>query len=135
MSSGRFACGRVLQLGGEAIPSQFRTFFGGLHNWLGVEAPTSEAIAGAPFVGFGVMHIRAITKTGGEILGIRPLERDGIELPVFISGLGGVGVQVLSGASHVREARRDEWGTMPVLSVWGYNHIRQLAEAKLEQDA
>ena len=128
LSSGRFACGRVLQLGGEALPSQSRCFFGGLHNWVGVEPPTSASIAGAGFLAFGAMHIRAITRIGGEILGMRALQHDGIEMPLLLSAPGGRGTMVLSGAARVRAARHDEWGKFPVLGVWGYGVIRKEAE-------
>jgi hypothetical protein len=128
---GLFACGRVLQLGGDHIPAQTRAFFGGLHQWAGHAPPTAQAIAGAGFVDFGVMHICAITQTGGEILGERLLESDGIALPLLLSARGGTDAKVLRGADSLRSARRSEWGALPVLGFWGSDFIIQLAERSL----
>lgn len=128
---GLFACGRVLQVGGDHVPVQTRAFFGGLHKWAGYSPPTAEAIAGAGFVDFGVMHIRAITQTGGEILGERLLENDGIALPLLLSARGGTDTKVLRGADTLRSARRSEWGTLPELGFWGSDFIIQLAEHHL----
>ena len=131
LSSGQWACRRVLQLGGEEVPSPSRAFFGGLHNWVGIEPPSSASIAGAGFLAFGVMHIRAITGVSGQVLGIRPLELDAVELPILLSAHGGAGTMVLSGARRLREAHREEWGKLPVLGFWGYDFIQQLAERHL----
>lgn len=110
-------------------------FFGGLHQWLGNQPPTSEDIAGSSLVAFGLMHIKAITTTGEGILGERPLEADLIELPLFLSAVKGPGTMLLRGAEAIRQATSDEWGTFPILSTWGYSFIVKLAEAKLERDA
>lgn len=130
--SGSYACGRVLQVNAAEIPTKSRAFFGALHAWLGAGPPNSSDIAGIPFIAFGMMHIKAITTTGGKILGERSLDIDGIELPLLLSAHGGPGTMLLRGAEPLREAKREEWGTLPVLSTWGYNVIRKLAEAKLE---
>src|SRR5215204_4821807 len=108
LASGQFACGRVLQLGGSEVPSKTRAFFGGLQDWIGDCPPTSDAIAGSRVAKFGVMHIKAITETGGHILGLRPLELDGIELPALHSAWG-FGGKLLHGADAVRDTREDEW--------------------------
>ncbi|WP_433116577.1 hypothetical protein [Micromonospora sp. CA-246542] len=73
----RFACGRVM-----AVPA-----FGprdrvgvvvGLMDWLGQEPPTSEQIAGRPVLEQAKSRFEAITNAGGEVLGIRPLDLDGL---------------------------------------------------------
>lgn len=133
LSSGGFACGRVLQVGTSGMAPKSRVFFGGLHAWRGTNLPEGADIAGVPFLGFGTMHIKAITTTGGEVLGERSLETDKIELPLFLSAQEGPGTMILLGANPLREARKDEWRTLPVLNAWGYNFIQKLAEAKLEQ--
>jgi len=132
---GLFACGRILQLNGAEIPTRSRSFFGGLHRWVGSEVPSVESIAGVEFVAFGVMHIRAITETGGEVLGEHPLEEEGFELPLLLSAHGGDGALILRGAEPVREARREEWGSLPVLGFWGYDFIQQLATHHLHHGA
>jgi hypothetical protein len=132
---GLFACGRVLQVNGAQIPTKGKSFFGGLHRWVGNVVPSVESIARAEFLAFGVMHVRAITETGGEILGERALEDDGFELPLLLSARGGDGTLILRGAEPVRDARRDEWGSLPVLGFWGYDFIQQLAQQHLQRGA
>src|SRR6476469_9439644 len=73
LPDGRFACGRVVQVGCSTIPTPSRAFFGGLHHWIGAAVPSAEDIAGRPIVAWGVMHIRAIANLGGEVLGERDL--------------------------------------------------------------
>jgi hypothetical protein len=131
----RFACGRVLQVGGELVPVKSRGFFGGLHRWVGSREPTSQDIAGVGFVSFGVMHIRAITETGGEVLGERALEQDAIEVPLHLSQPAGDGTMLLRGANTLRPARKSEWHTFPVLGYWGYDFIVQLAKYHLSASA
>ena len=131
LKDGRFACGRVLQLGGSELPTKSRGFFGGLHSWIGSREPTSDDIAKAQFLAFGAMHIRAITEVGGKLLGEAPLQD--FELPALLSAMGGPDTKVLTGANAVRKAKRSEWGTMPVLGYWGYEHIREVAELRLAQ--
>jgi hypothetical protein len=126
LSDGRFACGRVLQLGGSEIPTKSRGFFGGLHSWVGAVEPDARTIAGAPFLEFGAMHIRAITEVGGKVLGEAPLLQ--FQMPRLLSAMGGPDTMLLSGADALRKAKRGEWGTLPVLGYWGYDHIRDIAE-------
>lgn len=131
LDDGRFACGRVLQLNTEKIPTPKRAFFGGLHDWVDDALPTSSAIAEAGFIAYGVMHIKAITETGGQVLGECPLlDRDDY-CPVLMSSQGGPGAMILQGSSPIRLATKDEWGQLPVLGMWGYTFIKSLAEAKL----
>jgi len=127
LPDGRFACGRVLQLGGSEIPTPTRSFFGGVHDWIGGEPPTTDSIAGRRLLETGIMHIKAITELGGEVQGCRSLPLDGIELPILLSAHGGSGTMLLRGADVLRPAQRDEWGKFPVLGYWGYDFIRQLA--------
>jgi len=131
ISNEKFACGRVLQLNAAEIPTKSRMFFGGLHDWLGTALPTSDDIAGAGFVDYGVMHIKAIRTTGGAILGTRSLELDAIQLPLMRSAGGSHGTMILRGSEPLREARRDERDDLPVLGVWGYHFIVKLAEKAL----
>jgi hypothetical protein len=131
LPNGRFACGRVIQIGAGAIPTPSRAFFGGLQEWLGMEPPTGESIAGSKIIEWGVMHIRAITETGGEILGERALDRDGIVPPQQLSSWGGPGTQLLRGAEPVGIASAEQWGKLPALGYWGTDFIEQLAIQRL----
>ena len=127
ISGGYFGCGRVLQIGGTQIGKTRTAFFGGLQDWIGDAPPTSESIAGTGIARFGVMHLKAIIEVGGEILGVRPLDLDGIGLPDLHSAHS-LSANILRGADIVRLAREDEWGTRPVLQWWSYGYIEQLAE-------
>lgn len=131
LSDGRFACGRVAQLGGTQVPAPTRCFFAALQDWIGESPPTAEALAGGRILRWGVMHIRAITRTGGAILGERPLAADGIVLPQLVTARLGHGVQLLEGANDVRLATREEMQTLPVITYWGLDVIRVAAEHHL----
>lgn len=77
----------------------------GLMDWLGQEPPTSEQIAGRPVLEQASSRFEAITNTGGEVLGIRPLDLDGL-------------VADDPGASHDGAVHR----------VWGWRVIANRAE-------
>ena len=80
LSDGRFACGRVLRpyrVGSPGPPM----FIGSLLDWVGADAPTSEAIAGAPLLAVGHVPVSTIGDGGGSLVGYRPLEADGIVVP------------------------------------------------------
>jgi hypothetical protein len=131
LPNSRFACGRVLQVNGSELPVKRQNFFGGLLDWAGKSVPTYESIAGATIIASGVMHIRSILNFGGEVLGCRPVESDGIELPMLLSAMGGDGTLILNGADAVRPATRDEWGKLQVLGCWGWDYIQTLAIARI----
>jgi hypothetical protein len=77
MDGGRFACGRVMRVPADFSPRV--SFDAGLMDWVGSEPPTAHDLAGRAVLLQGGAHIKAITETGGEILGLRPLELDGLE--------------------------------------------------------
>jgi hypothetical protein len=130
-TDGTFACGRVLQVTGDQLVSPTRAFFGGLLDWVGSSPPTGNAIARASLLDVGIMHIKAILSTGGKVLGNRPLELDDLKIPTLLSAMGGPDTLLLQGVVSVRPATRAEWGTLPVLSYWGFDFISQLADARL----
>lgn len=129
LSNGRFACGRVLQLWGSRLFSMSRGFFGGLHDWVGDAPPTAADVASSPIVEHGVMHIRAITRTGGVVLGCRALEADGVEVPLFASAHG-VEAELLRGADAVRPLAADEAERYPMLAYWGFAAVQVHAERR-----
>ena len=55
-----------------------RGFVAGLMDWIGGAPPDPEALAGGTVVAQGKTRVEAITNTGGAILGLRPLELDGL---------------------------------------------------------
>jgi hypothetical protein len=104
LRDGRFACGRVM-----AVPAFGPTdrvgVVVGLMDWLGDELPSSELIAGHSVLEQAKSRFDTINNTGGEVLGIRPLDLDNL-------------VAVDPDASHVGAVHR----------VWGSRRILTLAE-------
>jgi hypothetical protein len=117
----------VLQINGSEIPTKNRAFFGGILDWIGNHPPSHSSIAGTPILEYGVIHIRAITEFGGELLGIRNLQADDIQIPTLLSAMGGEGAMILCGSDAVRTAKREEWGKLPVLGYWGWDFIQTIA--------
>jgi hypothetical protein len=75
------------------------------------------------------MPISAITLTGGTILGEALWEQS--KVPMFLSQERGTGTLLLEGAKTLRKAKRTEWETMPVLSLWTWNYVVEVAEDRL----
>src|SRR5689334_9354260 len=81
LSDGRWACGRVLASKTESdsyFPGNSRAFLAALMEWEGDDPPTAEGIAGYQVVAQGWAHVLTIQKNGGQILGERHLDLDGI---------------------------------------------------------
>jgi hypothetical protein len=130
LSNGRFACGRVLAVAREPdpfIPVSSRIFLAGLHRWVGDAPPTADEIAGANLLAQGFVHILAIRKHGGSLLGIRPLEADGIIPDRWLSHAGGGTVWVYEGATRLHPATAAD-ADLPIVSTWGYSVISVIAE-------
>lgn len=129
LRDGRFACGRVLEVHDPRqdprIPSSDRIFLAGLLDWSGDTEPTAETIAGAGLVAQGNAHIKAITTTGGAIVGIRPLELDGLRPILWLSAQ-----VVYEGWSPVRPASDEDLESLPVMGTWGFRFIRALADKR-----
>jgi hypothetical protein len=119
LSDGSFACGRVLEHMPTGTPGARVGFLGGLLDWHGASPPEERSIAGASaFLAQGVMHILAITETGGRILGWRSLELD--RLAPWTFAFGNV---VQRGFTPIRPYQRTDRG-LPSLSWWGYDVIQ-----------
>jgi hypothetical protein len=129
LRGGRFAAGRVLQLSEKDGRRDRRMFLAGLLRWIGDRAPTSDAIAGAPLIASGQAHIATIQRTGGQILGLRQLEDDGLLIPTFVDAR--VPWFVLKGLTPIRRALPNDASRYPTLTTWGRNFITLLAEEHL----
>jgi hypothetical protein len=133
LSDGRFACGRVLAVPRQPdplIPVSSRIFLAGLHGWVGDAPPTSADIAGVGLLAQGFAHIRAIREHGGSLLGMRPLEADGLVPDRWLSHAGGGTVWVYEGATRLRPATAAD-ASLPIVSTWGYSVISVIAEQYL----
>jgi hypothetical protein len=121
LSDGTFACGRVIQVKPTrpSGPVSRVNFLAGLLDWHSHEAPTSESIAGAACLAQGKAHFKTITKSGGRILGVRPLEADGIQPWEFRGAEGYMNSCIFRGLDQIRPQRPSD-KELPLLSGWGY---------------
>jgi hypothetical protein len=129
LSNGTFGCGRVVQLAPVGMMGARVSFLGAVLDWVSPSPPTSATIAGVPCVSQGHVHIKAITATGGEILGLRALELDGIEPWLFRGAHGWQNSSVQKGLLPVRPQTPADID-LPVFSTWGYNFVVGIAEAR-----
>ena len=131
LSDGTFACGRVIQVKPKRrLGSTSRVMFlAGLLDWHARAAPTNESIAGAACLAQGQAHFKTITASGGRILGVRPLEADGIEPWTFRGARVHVNSHVLRGLDPLRPQRPSD-EALPILSTWGYRVPVVLAEKR-----
>jgi hypothetical protein len=127
LSDGSFGCGRVIQLAPAGMRGARVTFLAAVLDWVSRSRPTSAAIAGAPCVSQGRVHIKAVTETGGEILGHRPLELDGIAPWLFRGSDYWRNSSVQEGLIPIRpQTPADD--ELPVFSTWGYKFAWGIAE-------
>jgi hypothetical protein len=129
LSDGTFGCARVIQVPTPDSGLGRVLFLAGVLDWHSPKLPTAESIAAAVCLRQGQAHIKAITETGGEILGIRELAIDGIEPWLFRGAHGWLNSQVYRGVQPVRPQRPTD-NRLPVLSTWGYDVARVIAEAR-----
>ena len=125
----RYACGRVLQVKTNADGTRDRRMFlAGLLDWCATEPPTFDSIAGAKLVDHGAVHIRTISHNGGQIIGLRPLELDHLEIPLTLSQRAAHGCKLTRGFDTLGTATVEQITMLPVFSTWGYRVINVLAE-------
>ena len=84
LTSGSFACGRVLQLKFDDGKQDRRLFLAGLIDWIGHAPPTPDVIGGRVLIAHGCAHIRTMSENDGEILGCLPLEFDNLDIPLTL---------------------------------------------------
>jgi len=129
LSDGSFGCGRVIELKQAGAAGARVHFLAAVLDWHGDNPPTSENIAGARCLAQGKSHLKAITQTGGSILGHRPLELDSIEPWEFRGAEFHVNSYVHKGMQPLRPQQTAD-KCLPVLSAWGYQVPVQIAEAQ-----
>ncbi len=86
LRDGRFAAGRVLAR--QAFGPSDRTGVTiALLDWVGAARPTDKDIAGRPVLAWALSRVESIVRTGGAVLGNRPLDADRIEPPVLTNAV------------------------------------------------
>jgi hypothetical protein len=122
-----YACGRVLSVEGKHRKRSPNMFWGALLRWHSISAPTAEAIAGAPVLWQGNFNIRSFRDCKSRILGLLPLEDDGIEIPpILTTTLNG---EVMVGYDVRRPATDAEYRSLPVKTCEVSNQsFREIAE-------
>ena len=125
--NGTYACGRVIQVHPKGVVGACVMFLAGLLDWNSSNLPTSDSIAGAACIEQGDAHLKTILENGREILGCRPLEKDGIEPWVFRGASFWRNSFVQRGLIDIRPQTPDD-DDLPVLHGWGYKVISIRAE-------
>jgi Immunity protein 26 len=130
LSSGQYACGRVIELMPNGEIGSRTSFLAGLMDWVGENPPVAEDLIGCKTIKQGSVHIKTIHETGldGMILGHRPLELEEIEPDNFRTQEGFEGCLLMKGYKEVRHISEEEWKKYGTLSIWGYEVIKILAE-------
>jgi len=129
LSDGSFGCGRVVQLKPREMTGARVAFLAAVLDWHSLEPPTSDSIALAPCVAQGQVHLKAITESGGAILGHRALDDDGIEPWLFRGAHGWQNSSVQLGFFLVRPQQSDD-SELPVFSTWGFDVAVNIADAR-----
>jgi Immunity protein 26 len=130
LSNGMYGCGRVVEHMPKGMPGAKVGFLGGVLDWHSATPPDTGSIAGAIFLCQGIMHVKAIITSGGQILGNRPLEADKLDTFTFIHGN-----TIQKGFTPLRSWCREDNGTLPVLSWWGYDIALSVANKHFSDTA
>ena len=125
LSNKKFACWRVLQMDQHGRTG----FLAGLMDWSGDEFPISKNISGCGLLEQGGAHIKTIPWSGGEILGYRSLDEDGIQLIPELSHLPSHNCMLMNGLEEVRKATLSEQQTLYIHGAWGLGIVKIFAEA------
>jgi len=126
LSDGRYACGRVLDIDRDTAYGRRTSFLAGLMDWCGDDPPTAERIARTRILEQGDAHIKTILENGGQVLGYRPLEADGLTPLLCLSAQYGGDLQL--GFKVLRAATREEQERLAPLAGWGCKVISIAAE-------
>jgi hypothetical protein len=129
LSDGTFGCGRVIEVPSAEMRFSRMEFLAGVLDWHSNKMPHSDSIAGSRCLDQGHAHIRAITRSGGKVLGFRDLASDGIEPWLFRGAEFWRNSQVCRGLIPIRAQTPDD-NRLPVLSTWGYAVACVIAEAR-----
>jgi hypothetical protein len=134
LPDGSFGCGRVIETKPPGSTGARVLFLAAVLDWHADAPPTAHAIAGAKCLDQGQAHLKAITETGGSILGHRPLELDNIEPWEFRGAQFHVNSYVYRGMEPLRPQQPADQA-LPVLGTWGYQVPVVIAERHFRKRA
>jgi hypothetical protein len=129
LRDGSYSCGLVIQTPRQAVGTSRVLFLAGLLDWHSSELPNSAAIQNAKCIAQGTAHIKCITETGGQILGLRSLELERIEPWEFRGAKHWKNSFIHNGLIPVRPQTADDQ-SLPVLGTWGFGYVTQLASRR-----
>ncbi|MFK7803770.1 MAG: Imm26 family immunity protein [Anaerolineae bacterium] len=122
LSNGKFACGRVLLIKKKS-GRRTKTVLVGLHDWFGENHPTKADIHECKIIEQGVIHINSIGYVGGEVIGHKPLDEDGLKpLLQFEAGY------LLDGFENIGQLPVEEYEKYSRRFTYGLDVMRLLAE-------
>jgi hypothetical protein len=127
VDGGLFACGRVIDFWPKDYKGSKTGFLAGLMDWSSEQPPSVESIAGVQTIQQGGAHYKSIILTGGEILGNRSLELDGISPQTFIEYPDNKTAYIYSGLKPIRPAKPEEVKKYPTVSIFGYLYLKERA--------
>ena len=127
LSDGSFGCGRVIELKESGALGARVSFLAAVMDWHGDTPPTPDGIAGAKCLAQGEAHLKAITETGGAILGHRSLIADAVVPFLFRTQVFLPNSFVQRGYQVLRPAESPD-GDLPAFPTWGFKVITVVAE-------
>jgi hypothetical protein len=130
LPSGRYACGRVIELTPPNGVLPLRAFLAGILDWVDFRPPTAELIARSTCIYQVKCHIKAISQKGQKIEGFRALEDDGIVPWVMIYK-----DRIQRGFKDLRAFNPKTDRGLPTLGVAGPEFLDRKAAYLLEKKA
>ena len=92
-------------------------FVAGVMDWISDCEPTAEAISRVAVLAHGSAHLRAIQRSGGQVLGIAPLAEGGAIRSTSESGVP-------------RSQDATDMTQSPATLTWGYGVPRRIVEGR-----
>ncbi|QIZ83957.1 hypothetical protein HF888_06825 [Bermanella marisrubri] len=117
LNDGRFACGRILLIE-KKNGRKTKLLLVGLHDWSGSKHPSQVDIHECPIIEQGVLHINSISHVGGEIIGFKPLQEDGLK--PFLQVEAGY---LLDGFENLGSIPSEEYCNYTRRTTYGLNSI------------
>lgn len=136
LSTGRYACGIVLEIPRGEQRHSTKMFYAGLLDWAGDSKPTVLSLQACPLhlLNQGHAHLKTILHSDAAIEGKIDLISNHLETePRVDSHEYSEFSKVLKGYQVIRKATRQDHEKLRAWSTWGYAFINCLAERFLSK--